>query len=121
MTYHGLVSEPAAIHDEALHNIRYIREAMERASAFTSIPGWGGLAVGVTAVVTASIAAFRTAQPRLWVMIWLVEAIIAATIAAMAMLRKMRRAGVSFRAAPTRRFFTASAVSTVWPHASTEL
>ncbi len=101
------MSEPAGIHDEALHNIRYIREAMERASAFTSIPGWGGLAIGFTALVAAFVAASRTAQPRIWVMIWLLEAIIAATIAAMAMLRKMRRAGVSFHAAPTRRFLTA--------------
>lgn len=99
--------EPGAIHDEALHNIRYIREAMERASAFTSIPGKGGVAIGVTAAVAAFIAASQIDQPRVWLMIWLGEAVMALTIAAISMFRKMRRAGVSFRAAPTRRFFTA--------------
>ncbi len=98
---------PAAIHDQALHNIRYIREAMERASAFTSIPGRGGSFIGITAVAAAAWAAAFTARPRLWLMIWLGEAVIAVIVAAITMLRKMRRADVSFTAAPARRFFTA--------------
>jgi hypothetical protein len=101
------VTEPAAIHDQALHNIRYIRETMERSSAFTSIPGWGGVAIGVTAAAASFVAATFTIQPRLWVVTWLGEAAIAVVIAAITMVAKMRRAGVSFSAAPTRRFFTA--------------
>jgi hypothetical protein len=101
------VNEPAAIHDEALHNIRYIREAMERASAFTSIPGWGGLVIGVSAVITAVVAASYTTTPNLWLAIWLGDAALAVIVAAVTMLGKMRRAGVSFSGAPARRFFTA--------------
>ena len=47
--------EPAPIHEHAISNLRYIREAMERASAFTSIPGWGGVFVGLTAVAAAVV------------------------------------------------------------------
>ena len=47
---------PAALRDHAVDNLRYIRETMERAGSFTSIPGWGGFAIGVTALLTTAIA-----------------------------------------------------------------
>jgi hypothetical protein len=96
--------EPAPIHEHALNNLRYIREAMERASAFTSIPGWGGVLVGLTAVATA-IVAHREGPARAWLTIWLIEAVIATVIAGVAMTLKARRANVSFTGAPARRFF----------------
>ena len=99
------MSERVALHEQALHNIRYIRDAMERASAFTSIPGWGGLAIGVTAIATAIYSERFALQPRLWVMTWLAEAVLAVTIAAITMIAKARRANVSFTATPARRFF----------------
>jgi hypothetical protein len=96
--------EPAPIHEHALSNLRYIREAMERAGSFTSIPGWGGVAVGATAVA-AAIAAHRAPTWRAWLLTWLIEAIVAAIIAGITMLRKGKRANVSFTGAPARRFF----------------
>jgi hypothetical protein len=98
------MTEPAPIRDHALSNLRYIREAMERATAFTSIPGWGGVAVGVTAIV-ATILAARAGLSRTWLLIWLGEAVLAAIIAGVAMVRKAGRSDVSFRGAPARRFF----------------
>jgi len=92
------------MHEHALSNLRYIREAMERASAFTSIPGWGGVWVGATALVAAVIAA-RAGSSREWVYVWLAEAVVAAIIAAWTMARKARRAGVTFSDRPARRFF----------------
>ena len=89
--------------DHALNNLRYIREAMESASAFTSIPGWGGVWIGVTATVAAALA--HQAAGRDWLMIWLGEALVAAILAAVTMMRKAARANVSFRDAPARRFF----------------
>ena len=41
------------IHAHALENLRFIRDAMARASEFTAVPGWGGVLMGVTALVTA--------------------------------------------------------------------
>ena len=97
--------DPAPIHEHALSNLRYIREAMERASAFTSIPGWGGVLVGVTGAVTAVIAHGQTAS-HLWLRIWLIDAVLAAAIAGVSMAAKARRANVSFTGTPARRFFT---------------
>ncbi len=92
------------MHEHALSNLRYIREAMERASAFTSIPGWGGVAIGLTALATA-VFAHLTPDRRAWLLTWLTEAAIATGVAAVTMTRKASRAGVSFRGAAARRFF----------------
>ena len=96
--------EPAPIHEHALSNLRYIREAMERASAFTSIPGWGGVVVGLTAIAAAAIA-HPYAGTRPWLLIWLGEAVVAGIIALATMIRKASRANVSFNGGPARRFF----------------
>ena len=71
------MTEPIRIDDHAFDNLRYIRETMERAGSFTSIPGWGGLAIGGTAVVT-SIVASRLVDLR-WLEAWLIEAVVAAS------------------------------------------
>ena len=96
--------EPAPIHEHALSNLRYIREAMERASAFTSIPGWGGVVIGITAVAAAVIG-HQAPTWRAWLLTWLIEATVAALIAGVTMLRKGKRANVSFTGGPARRFF----------------
>lgn len=101
-----MADAPAPIHEHALSNLRYIREAMERAGAFTSIPGWGGLWVGVTAVAAAIVShPFTETAPRTWMLIWIVEAVLAAVIAGSTMLRKAFRANVPFNSPSTRRFF----------------
>jgi hypothetical protein len=96
--------EMTQMHEHAINNLRYIREAMERASAFTSIPGWGGVWVGITAL-GAAVLAQRVVYRREWLYIWLGEAVLAALIAGWTMARKARRANVSFTGAPARRFF----------------
>lgn len=96
--------DPAPIHEHALSNLRYIRETMERASAFTSIPGWGGVGIGLVAIATA-VYAHPFAGTRRWLVAWLVCASVAAVLIGIAMVRKAQRANVSFRGAPARRFF----------------
>lgn len=96
--------EPAPIHEHAISNLNYIREAMERASAFTTIPGWGGVLVGITAVAAAVVAHLAPTE-QAWMWTWLVEAVIATIIAAVTMVMKGRRANVSFTGPPARRFF----------------
>ena len=97
------MTEPIRIDDHAFDNLRYIRETMERAGSFTSIPGWGGLAIGGTAIVT-SIIASRLVDLR-WLEAWLIEAVVAATIALITMSMKAARAGVTMTSTAARRFF----------------
>jgi hypothetical protein len=97
---------PDAFRDHAVDNLRFIRDAMERASAFTSIPGWGGVAIGFTALAAAGISEPLTAwDARRWLWVWLGEAALAASVGGLAMWRKGRRAGTSFTSAAARRFF----------------
>jgi hypothetical protein len=83
----------------AAENLRFIREAMTRASAFTAVPGWGGVAMGVTALATAAISGPPDGSPR-WVMVWFAEAAVAVAIALTAMTIKARRTGMPLSSAP---------------------
>jgi len=94
---------PAALGDRALDNLSYIRETMERATAFTGVPGWGGVAMGVSALVASWLAA-RQATPRGWLEVWLVEGVVAFLMGAWSLGRKsMRVQGPGFTR-PARRF-----------------
>src|SRR2546423_14835852 len=95
-----------ALRDHAVSNLRYIRETMERASAFTSIPGWGGVAIGVTALATTAISEPMTAwSPRRWLAAWLIEAVIAAAIGATSMWLKARGAETRLMSGAARPVF----------------
>jgi hypothetical protein len=97
---------PDALRDHAVSNLRYIRETMERASAFTSIPGWGGAAIGVTALATTALSEPMIAwNPGRWLAVWLIEAAVAATIGGASMWMKARRAETRFMSGAARRFF----------------
>lgn len=95
-------TDPPALHDRAIDNLRYIRETMERASAFTAVPGWGQVAIGVTAIAATFVAA-RQASPRAWLGVWIAEAIISLLIAGWLMDRKARRLGVPLFSGPGRK------------------
>ncbi|HXH40422.1 MAG TPA: hypothetical protein VNN08_17460 [Thermoanaerobaculia bacterium] len=97
---------PLPMREHALDNIRFIRDAMERAGSFTSIPGWGGVAVGVTALAAAAIAQqFLGRSLRMWLAAWLAEAVVAAAIGFGAMVIKARRSDEAFMSGASRRFF----------------
>jgi hypothetical protein len=83
--------------------LRYIRETMESAAEFTAVPGWGGLAMGITAMAAAGLAARQT-TPRRWLMVWLAEVFVAVAIAAPAAATKARRANSSLFSGPGRKF-----------------
>ena len=83
-------TQPPALHQRAIDNLLYIRETMERASAFTGVPGWGQVAIGASALVAAFLAARETNVKR-WLFTWLVEAVIALLIAGWSLDRKARR------------------------------
>jgi hypothetical protein len=95
--------EPIPIDVRAADHLRYIRETMESAAEFTAVPGWGGVAMGITAIA-ASLVAARQKTPRGWLAIWLAEAFVAVAIAAPAAATKARRANSSLFSGPGRKF-----------------
>jgi hypothetical protein len=94
--------EPIPIDARAADHLRYIRETMENAAEFTAVPGWGGLAMGISALGAAYLAS-RLA-PSKWLAVWLIEAFVAVCIAAPAAATKARRANSSLFTGPGRKF-----------------
>jgi len=95
--------EPIPIDVRAADHLRYIRETMESAAEFTAVPGWGGVAMGLTALAAAMLAG-RQASPKASAIIWLAEAFVAVAIAAPAAATKARRANSSLFTGPGRKF-----------------
>lgn len=95
--------DPPLLSARAMDNLRFIRETMEQAGSFTAVPGWGGVAMGVTALVAAALAAIQS-NDGLWLRIWLAEAVVGALIGAFTMWRKAQRAQTPLLAAPGRKF-----------------
>jgi hypothetical protein len=94
-------NEPIPIDHRAADNLRFIRDTMERAVSFTAVPGWGGVAMGITAVATGIIAFPMPAQRQF--LAWLVEAVLALTIGCFAVRMKSRRLALSLNSRPARR------------------
>jgi len=94
---------PIPIDARAADHLRYIRETMESAAEFTALPGWGGVAMGVTALV-AAFAASRQTVARAWLAVWLIEAFVAVAIAAPAAATKAHRANSALFSGPGRKF-----------------
>jgi hypothetical protein len=95
-------ADSPALHARAMDNLSFIRETMERATAFTAVPGWGGVAMGLVALAAAALARSRPAPERL--IIWLCAALLALAIGGWAMNRKARRAGTTVFSYSGRRF-----------------
>src|SRR5882724_852467 len=96
-------SEPIPIDARAADHLRYIRETMASAAEFTAVPGWGGVAMGITAIA-AAFAASRQTTPRAWLAVWLAEAFVAVAIAGATAATKAHRANAALFSGPGRRF-----------------
>jgi hypothetical protein len=95
-------AEPVALHARAMDNLHFIRRTMERAGSFTALSGWGFLAVGLTGLAAAPIAAMQP-TPEMWLTTWIVAALLATLVAGGATLRKARLAGQGLLAGPGRK------------------
>ena len=97
------MSAPSPLHDHALESVRVIRDAMERAGAFTAVPGAGMVVIGLSALATAPIAAAMGTGPK-WLTVWILDGIIAVAIAVAGISRKAKRLALPLRSGPARRF-----------------
>ena len=91
------------LREHAIEDLRFIRETMERSASFTAVPGWGGAAMGITALAAAIVAAQQT-TPGAWLVTWLIEAAVASTIGAWTLSLKARAGRVPLFSGSGRRF-----------------
>lgn len=95
--------DPIPLHNRALEDLTFIRDTMERAGTVTSVPGWGGVAMGVTALIASWIAS-RQASGAEWLAVWLAEAVLALGIGFAAMVRKAEATRTSVFSRPGKLF-----------------
>lgn len=97
-----VADEPPSLHGRAMDNLEFIRETMERSTAFTAVPGYGGIFMGVTAIAAAYIA---FTQPTIWqwMTVWLVEGALGFLIGLFAMWQKSKMAGTSLASTPAKK------------------
>jgi hypothetical protein len=96
--------EPTPIDSGALENLRYIRSTIEAAHTFTTVPGKGCIAMGITALVAVGFESIPQLKPH-WLGIWVAAAIVACGSALWFMEQKARAQGLSLRRAVAKRFF----------------
>jgi len=92
-----------SINQRAIDNLAYIRETMERAGSFTAVPGWGGILMGVSALMTAVVSG-RLPSTNWWFASWLAEAALALAIGGWAMTQKARAVQSPLLEGPGRKF-----------------
>lgn len=100
---HRSPDDPIPLHDRAIADLSFIRDTMERAAVVTSVPGWGGAAMGATALLAAWVAS-RQATAAEWLAVWLGEAVIALGIGGITLVRKAEAQGTPLRARAGRLF-----------------
>ncbi len=97
-------TKPTPIDAGAVENLRYIRNTIEAAGTFTTVPGKGCIAMGITALAAAALESVPDLASS-WLQIWVGAAIMAAAAALFFMEEKAKAQGLSLRSAVARRFF----------------
>jgi hypothetical protein len=97
------ISQSPTLHARAMADLRFIRETMESASAFSAFSGWGLILIGVVATTCGLLAARQPTRPR-WLMAWVAAAAISAVIGALSTARKARTAREPLIPGPARKF-----------------
>ncbi|MCU0226871.1 MAG: hypothetical protein MUF01_04465 [Bryobacterales bacterium] len=84
-------------------NLRFIRDAMERATSFTAVSGLGLMVIGL-----AGVAAWWTSAPWLgnarWTETWVGAAMFAILVGGASIALKARLTGASLQTGPARKF-----------------
>lgn len=94
---------PISIQDRALDNLKFIRDTMESATAFTAISGTGQVFVGVSAILT-TLLSWSYYPSIQWIYFWLVEVILAVILSGVFTYFKAKRLNVPLNSSPGRKF-----------------
>ena len=101
-----------ALNERAIESLEFIRTTMARSAPFTAVPGRGGIAMGLLAVVAAVVA--RTApSDAQWLAIWIGCAALATPVGFVFMRVKARQHDLELWSAAGRRFAQGFAPSVV--------
>ena len=92
-----------SLQGRAIDDLRFIRETMENAAAFTAVSGWGMVAVGAVAFAAAAVA---VAQPTIrgQLIAWFVAAAASISVSAYGTWRKAKRANAPLFHGAGRKF-----------------
>lgn len=106
----SLPKEPPtpSLEGRALDDLGFIRATMERAAAHTAVPDWGGVWMGLTALIAGPFAIQAPTAGR-WFTVWAATAIVAGSIGVWEMFRRARIEGVSLFHGAGSRFAKALA------------
>jgi len=96
-------AQPPALHDRAIDNLSFIRQAMERAGSFTAVSGAGIVAIGFIAFISAFVASQQVSANG-WLAVWLTAAAAAVVIELSLTARKARALGLPIDSGPGRKF-----------------
>jgi hypothetical protein len=96
-------TEPAELHERAMDNLQYIRRTLERAGSFTAVPGKGGVAMGVVALLAARLAVLQPGADG-WLAVWALAAVVAMAIGIAGAALKSRRFQIPLFSGPGRKF-----------------
>ncbi len=95
---------PTPIDSGAVENLQYIRRTIEAAHTFTTVPGKGCIAMGITALAAVAAESYPPLAAH-WLAIWVGAAVVACALALYFMEQKAHAQGLSLRRAVARRFF----------------
>jgi hypothetical protein len=96
-------TEPVELHERAMDNLRYIRRTLERAGSFTAVPGMGGVAMGMVALLAARLAVLQPGAGG-WLAVWALAAVVAMAIGIAGAALKSRRFQIPLFSGPGRKF-----------------
>lgn len=95
--------QPVFLPDRAMENLQFIRQTMERATAYTGVSGLGQILVGCSALI-AVWAASQQALVAHWIFVWLAEAVVSIIISLSMMAKKSHRLQLPMWSETARRF-----------------
>lgn len=102
------LSSKSSMHERAIDDLGFIRSTMERAAAYTAIPGWGGVRMGLVAFFATPLA-LRAPTREQWFTTWMIAAAVGISIGFYEMLRKAKVENVSLFTGAGSRFAKALA------------
>jgi len=94
---------PPSLQDRAIADLRFIRETLATATAFTALSGLGFVAIGIGALLAFGIAG-RMDDPVSRLAVWVADAALSVGIGAVSSAWKARRLGQSLLSGPMRKF-----------------